>query len=778
MPSKFCLLGGATALLLLTSCATRAPKADLASRLPAPTEGPGEIGEGFSTRRKAWIEHLHLAAPGVDWRAMDSAARGARIERRAAWRGQLLASGVPMAAWSSVTLPNAPAGTWVERGSSTQSGRVVAAEFDGTNNRITALAHGGQVWRADRTSLNWTSPNDAVMFRPNGNFGAMIRLTGPERIIVMGDEPPALAWSENGGTSYSNATGATPANGWYGMGLAARDPAGTEVYALRAYFDGSMGDWRTKLFASTDRGSTFSDRGFVGNRDQVAIFSPRDTSTTMYLLNGAQLFTITPGTHALVARSTVPIVSSGSPVTLTGGHDSGTGQDFLYALYSRTSTTDVYRSLDGGLTWAARTSVPTSLFGNFSAEASPQFPLRLYAGGVNLYRSTDGAQTWQLVNDWTAYYGNPAGRLHADIPNIDVFRNGGNDRILISTDGGLYESTDHLATVTNLSLSGLNISQYYGSYTQRSGARHILIGAQDQGLQKALTPTGGINNFIQTYSGDYAHLTSGNGGASTWMVYPGFAMIETTPGAANTNGLRFWDFNTNGFVGWYFLAPLAADPSNGNRAMLAGGRIGGGSGHHVIDLEYNGSSITHVQNSFNFGTEVTAVAYSPDGGTRYAMNRSGAFFRKVGAGAWTPGAASGLPPNHFFHGNDIIVHPTTAGTIYVAGSGYSNPGVYRSVNNGDTFSAFASGLPSTMIFDLAISSDGQHLFAATELGPYYYDSALSSWIDLGGASAPEQVYWDVDFVDSENTARFSTYGRGIWDFVLDSGGLIFRNGFE
>jgi hypothetical protein len=36
----------------------------------------------------------------------------------------------------------------------------------------------------------------------------------------------------------------------------------------------------------------------------------------------------------------------------------------------------------------------------------------------------------------------------------------------------------------------------------------------------------------------------------------------------------------------------------------------------------------------------------------------------------------------------------------------------------------------------------------------------------------------VDFVDAQNTARFSTYGRGIWDFVLASPAVIFRNGFE
>ena len=38
---------------------------------------------------------------------------------------------------------------------------------------------------------------------------------------------------------------------------------------------------------------------------------------------------------------------------------------------------------------------------------------------------------------------------------------------------------------------------------------------------------------------------------------------------------------------------------------------------------------------------------------------------------------------------------------------------------------------------------------------------------LSGISAPDQTYWTVDFIPEINTARFGTYGRGIWDFILN-----------
>ena len=749
---------------------------------PAPTEypdgiSPGETDLNFSSRRDAWIAGLHRAAPGLDWRAMDAQARleaSAQMHTRRA--ASLAQGGDPYA-----VITAAVSGQWSERGSTNQAGRVVGAFFDAANNRLTAYAHGGQIWRADRTSLNWSTPNDSTQLRQSGS-GFIERLGGSERLLVMTESPAAVRVSDNGGQSWTIAAGSNTGNSWYAMGLAVRDAAALEAYALRVHYDFAFSDWRAKLFASSDRGSTFTDRGFVGARSQVALFSPRENSSAMYLLAGTQLYTITPTTHALVSVSSVPLttaLSAGEQVLLTGGRDAASGQDYLYALYSRNDHTDVYRSSNAGVSWVERTDVPSTLFGANSAEASPQFIDRLYAGGINLYRSSDGAQSWQLVNDWGQYYSAPATKLHADISNVDIFINGASDRILVGSDGGLFESTDNLVNVNNLSLSGLNVAQYYTSYTVRTGSASgtILVGAQDQGLQKLISPSAGVQASVQTISGDYAQLSSGNNGASVWMVYPGFVMLDTLPSAANQSGLRYWNFGAQSFTGWYFLPPLAADPSNGNRALLAGGRIAGGTSHRVVELNYDGSTITGNQDlSLDFGAPVTAVAFSSNGQTRYAMTEQRNFYRKLAGGSWTLMTASGLPPQQYLYGNKILLDPSNPSRIYVAGSGYSNPGVFVSNAEGQNFTAMANGLPSTMVFDLAISSDGTQLFAATELGPYYFDRDTNTWIDISGSAAPQQTWWDVDYIDATRTARFATYGRGIWDFAITDG--VFKNGFE
>ena len=42
------------------------------------------------------------------------------------------------------------------------------------------------------------------------------------------------------------------------------------------------------------------------------------------------------------------------------------------------------------------------------------------------------------------------------------------------------------------------------------------------------------------------------------------------------------------------------------------------------------------------------------------------------------------------------------------------------------------------------------------------------WEDLTGADAPLTTYWSVEILPHENTARFGTYGRGIWDFRMET----------
>jgi len=82
------------------------------------------------------------------------------------------------------------------------------------------------------------------------------------------------------------------------------------------------------------------------------------------------------------------------------------------------------------------------------------------------------------------------------------------------------------------------------------------------------------------------------------------------------------------------------------------------------------------------------------------------------------------------------------------------------------------GLPNTLVFELVGTPDDAYFFAATEIGPYVYIVEDGEWTDLGGISAPDQTYWSVEYIPELNTARFGTYGRGIWDFIMNDESII------
>ena len=87
-------------------------------------------------------------------------------------------------------------------------------------------------------------------------------------------------------------------------------------------------------------------------------------------------------------------------------------------------------------------------------------------------------------------------------------------------------------------------------------------------------------------------------------------------------------------------------------------------------------------------------------------------------------------------------------------------------DGGETWSPFAAGMPSTLVWSLAFDSPAsQTLYAATEAGPFVFDAAAGAWRSLIGGGAPVGRYYSVEGVAAAGVVRFGTFSRGIWDYV-------------
>ncbi|MCX6227165.1 MAG: T9SS type A sorting domain-containing protein, partial [Bacteroidia bacterium] len=441
----------------------------------------------------------------------------------------------------------------------------------------------------------------------------------------------------------------------------------------------------------------------------------------------------------------------------------------LYTMYRLEKWTHFYGSGQGGTNWTFRGNIEQGPFMSNSFGASPTNPNVLGFGGLNAAYSTDGGVTWKEVNSWGEYYGDVTHKLHADIPEVEFFKKpDGTDLVFISTDGGSFVSADQMQSVTNVSLKGLNISQYYTTYTHRTKTEVLYAGSQDQGFQKSWQVGDGIVDFDQTISGDYGHIVSGDGGVSIWTVYPGFAMYY--PEASANNGMSTLGFDDMKMKNQFWMPPLLADPYFPNRVYLAGGTSA--TGCHIWYLEYLNGTIkaTEYPTDFSNGdpnTRIASMAFSPiNKDYRYVLNSAGSFFASTDRGTTYTQSTNRGPDSHYFYGNSIVPSPRDINTIWLAGSGYSGSPVWVSHDGGLTFQPMSTGMKNSLVFEMTCNEDGTLLFAASEVGPWVYIATKNQWYDLSGVGAPQQTWWSVDYVPALRTARFGTYGRGIWDFKI------------
>jgi len=743
---------------------------------PTPTEyiQMKNARKELKRNRKEWVESMHRAEPGINWRVIDRETRRAKAERRLAEKPSTrtaVATG-STESYSETVADGLLHGTWTERGSANLSGRMHTADVDHERGLIYNGSSGGNIWRANLDGTGWTCLNNSVKI----NDIKMVRLVPHEsgkRLIVAGSWPATVYYTDDEGLSWHTATGLDDIEswGWFRRGVVANDSTRT-IYLLGVEWDYVHWHAVTAIYKSSDHGESFAKIYSVNSDGHLFdIWTPRYAFADIYLLSGSSIYTV-DSAGSLDSISSFDVIGGlgdVSDVVLAGcKNDSGI---YLYALFAKSGNSKVYGSINGGETWNYRGELPETPFlgthNNFVC--SNRNPFVLYFGAVQGYRSYDGGVRWTMLNNWWEYYDRPETKLHADIPGIDVFLDGaGGEFALISTDGGLYISRDSLLTVQNLSLSDLAVSQYYSTYTCRFNPDVIYAGSQDQGFQRCQTDSGGMLDFVQLISGDYGHIVSGDRGASVWTVYCGFAGYY--PSATTSDYIVTWDFEGSGYL---WMPPLMADPTAVDKVYVGGGGSSGGA--HLWRLHAHTFYISSEEEPFDFSegdadVKISAMAFSPiDPHYRYVLTNDGRFFLSTDAGiSWERTPAFEGPHSHYFYGSTIVASPITPGRVYIGGSGYSNPPVYVSDDHGRTFTAMDDGLPNTLVYELSITPEEDMLLAATEVGPFVYIFDSGRWHDMSGVSAPDQVYWTVDYVPPIRTARFATYGRGIWDFKIDS----------
>ncbi|MHC4380623.1 MAG: sialidase family protein, partial [Planctomycetota bacterium] len=352
--------------------------------IPLPRPSGFEEGEDSQAEREAWIESMHSAAPGFDWRAEEQKNKLDAMARR-----------------ETALMSRAPSdGSWNEVGSNNLAGSTfVAVQSTDGQELYVGSAHGG-VFRGPKDGSDWVAIGDGVY--GGAHHLLTIPPAGGGQDIVLRAVNGAMWRSLDNGTTWQAPTGLT------GM---------STIHRLLKLDDSQqtilMVAWQSgwKLFRSVDRGASFTvARDLAGDSD---IFTPRTGLGSVYLFEQDRMYESTDAGVTFQAFGN-PLGFHPTDVKL-GGHEASGNTTF--SLAANDGGWELWRTTDSANSWSFASDMP-EMWSAFCTSATDE-DLLVY-GGVELWVSRDGGNSFSVQNWWWEHPGDRYGKLHADIMGVSV----------------------------------------------------------------------------------------------------------------------------------------------------------------------------------------------------------------------------------------------------------------------------------------------------------------------------------------------------------------------
>jgi photosystem II stability/assembly factor-like uncharacterized protein len=749
---------------------------------------------------------------------------------------------------SGKTIINQP---WVERGPYAVGGRTRAFMFDPndvTGKRVFAGGVSGGLW------VNQDITNSASEWKPLSQFWSNTSISSitydPNNTKTFyvgtgecetGDAIGSGIWkSTDGGTTWTNIFTipvSYAANGvrngiFYVNDIKVRNNNGvSEVYAGvsggnvgRNFNDGFAGLYQAGIYKSTDGGATFtrnttfeanaSGSNNIGHSIQQieiakdnSIWLSTRTSRFSNVASGGKLFRSTDG------------------VTFSSIYDSGLSTSRVNFCLSKTNPLKAYilmqgsgsgepvrilKTLDGGTSWASTndttpvitlpkdtdTDIPANdftrgqSFYDLIIVADPANDDIVYTGGIDLFKSTDGAVTWTQVSKWSnnnSLANLAVSTVHADQHAL-IFNPKNTSQMLSGNDGGIY----FIADKNNIGVSGgiaiqntrYNVTQFYRATlnpTANPANEEFIAGAQDNGTQM-FSGAPLANNFYTAsqYTGGDGAFTQYDDKAQYILssyVYNNHYINSKTDNSFN----YIFSSSTDRALG-HFINEMTVDR---NKDIFYSYRVGL-TINKVTGLLSTGPQ-TLVASQISAGTpatgeEVSALKVSPfttASSTLFVGSNLGKLYKITNADTSTPISTQIVTP--FVGTISDIGFGTAESQIVVSIENYgaSTINVFYSNDAGATWSNKEGNLPDMPVRAVLINPDNtSEAILGTEMGVWgtaNFLAASPTWAQYSGDMGNVRVT-SFDYRAAPRgatTILASTYGRGAWtttatDFLATS----------
>jgi photosystem II stability/assembly factor-like uncharacterized protein len=473
----------------------------------------------------------------------------------------------------------------------------------------------------------------------------------------------------------------------------------------------------------------------------------------------------------------------------------------VYALIQTADQGSIWRSDDGGANWT-NGSWQRELIGRagyyIRLAVNPTKPDEVLVANSSLWISADGGKSFE-TRPWGG-----------DTHDVWYDPKDGN-RILVTHDGGLFMTTDHGRTSTEVTLP---IGQMYHVAVDNDVPYHMYSNMQDDGTMRGpayVTEAGpnvpGMDARHRDYEeggrGGFGEWEHGLGGCESGFTLPDLTDTNIIWASCYGNEVTRYDARTklarsvspwlhtldsepqNAKYRCHWTPPLAIDPfdhntvyygcqmilatSNGgmswreispdlstkdpSRIVSSGGIVGDNLGQFYGEVVFSIAPSDIQRGLIWAGTNDGKVWYTRDGGKNWVdVTRNIA-----GLPAW--GTVSKIEPSHF--------DPATA---YIAVDFHlmdnRDPWLYKTSDFGKTWTKILGDLPTggTLTYARVIAENPNRkgmLFAGTGNAFYYSMNDGAHWKQFQNGLPAAPVSWIVVQKQAHDVV-VSTYGRGIY----------------
>ncbi len=367
---------------------------------------------------------------------------------------------------------------------------------------------------------------------------------------------------------------------------------------------------------------------------------------------------------------------------------------------------------------------------------NPKNENEIFIGGINVWKSTNGGQTFARATNWTDYGSLPF--VHADIHDLQFKNN--STQLYVTSDGGISITTDLGKTWTDLS-DGISITQYYRIGISTINSELVIGGTQDNGTNMYKN---GVFYHLQGGDGMECAILPNNNDVMFMTYYYG-AMYKSV------NGGKSWSSAVSaeemGQAGAW-VTPFVIDPQNPNIMYIGFQDI-------FKSTNYGNKGTWNKVSNIKGQTFHTMAISESNSNYVYAATLYKLYRTTNGGVTWENIYNSTIPITY------ITIHPENPNRFWLTFGSFSKNNKVLEFNNGEEIN-LSGNLPNVPVNCIVYQKDSpDRLYIGTDIGVFVSAYSSAYW-EPYGTGMPNIIINELEINYNDKKIVAGSYGRGIW----------------